>query len=568
MPVPGVGDDQGPVARVRSDDDSAAPPPGLVLGPMLRHVSDTEATIWVETSRPGVVRILDETAATFTVRGKHYGLVVISGLEPGSTTPYQVHFDGERVWPPPDDELPASVIRTTGASDEVSVLVGSCRAAAPHEPPYTLEIATDDRGRGVDALWAHAVRMADQEPSRWPTLLVLAGDQVYADDSSPGARERIDRLRPTDSELDPSIVANFDEYCWLYHEAWSPRWERWLFSVVPTVMIFDDHDVIDDWNISQSWVRDIQGEPWWAEHAMGSVMSYWIYQHLGNLSPREIRAEGLLERLVGADDATEVLEQWAVEVGRGGDEPYRFSFHRDVGPVRIVVVDCRHGRVFESERRLMLRDADWAWVRDTALEHDGHVMLVTTLPVFLASGLHDLHVWNQRLCDGAWGRAAGRWGERVRRSLDLEDWPAFPDSFHAFVALVEDLSRRSGDDATVLVVSGDIHFSYVAEVAVGGAGSRVHQIVSSPIRNALIPPERGVLRFSLSRVGAAVGAMLRRSVRGPADAVPIEVKAGPYFANNMCVVDYDGPDASVVVEHAVPDDEGGGVLNEVARVEL
>jgi hypothetical protein len=236
--------------------------------------------------------------------------------------------------------------------------------------------------------------------------------------------------------------------------------------------------------------------------------------------------------------------------------------------VRIVVVDCRHGRVFENERRLMLREADWAWVRDTALEHDGHVMLVTTLPVFLASGLHDLHVWNQRLCDGAWGRAAGRWGERVRRSLDLEDWPAFPDSFHAFVALVEDLSRRSGDDATVLVVSGDIHFSYVAEVAVGGAGSRVHQIVSSPIRNALIPPERGVLRFSLSRVGAAVGAMLRRSVRGPGDAVPIEVKAGPYFANNMCVIDYDGPDASVVVEHAVPDDEGGGVLNEVARVEL
>jgi hypothetical protein len=563
-----VGDDERAVAHVRSGDDADGTPPGLVLGPMLRYVSDTEATIWVETSRPAVVRVLDESASTFTVRGKHYGLVVVGGLEPGSTTPYEVHLDDEQVWPPHDDELPASVIRTTGSGAEVSVLVGSCRAAAPHEPPYTLEIATDERGRGVDTLWAHAVRMAGEDPADWPTLLVLAGDQVYADDSSPSARERIDSLRPGDSDLDASIVANFDEYCWLYHEAWSPKWERWLLSVVPTVMIFDDHDVIDDWNISKSWVQDMHHEPWWAEHALGSVMSYWIYQHLGNLSPAELAAEGLLECLVGADDATDIIEEWAVAVGLGRDEPYRFSFCRDVGPVRIVVIDSRHGRVFEESRRLMLREADWEWVRARALDHDGHVMLVTTLPVFIAPGLHDLHVWNERVCDGAWGRPLARWGERVRRSLDLEDWPAFPESFHAFVALLEDLCDRAGEDATVLVVAGDIHFSYVATVALGEPGCRVHQIVSSPIRNALIPPERGVLRFSLSRAGTFIGSMLRRSVRRPADAVPIEVKAGPYFANNMCIIDYDGPDVWVVVEQAVPDDDGGGVLNEVARVRL
>jgi hypothetical protein len=216
----------------------------------------------------------------------------------------------------------------------------------------------------------------------------------------------------------------------------------------------------------------------------------------------------------------------------------------------------------------MLREADWQWVRDRALDHDGHIMLVTTLPVFIAPGLHDLHVWNKRVCDGAWGRTLGRWGERVRRSLDLEDWPAFPESFHAFVALLEDLCASADEDATVLVVAGDIHFSYIAKVAVGAPGCRVHQIVSSPIRNALIPHERGVLRLSLSRAGAFVGSMLRRSARSPADAVPIEVKAGQYFANNMCVIDYDGPDAWVVVEQAVPDGAGGGVLNEVARVRL
>jgi hypothetical protein len=31
-------------------------------------------------------------------------------------------------------------------------MFGSCRAAAPHEPPWSLEFDHDDRARGVDAL--------------------------------------------------------------------------------------------------------------------------------------------------------------------------------------------------------------------------------------------------------------------------------------------------------------------------------------------------------------------------------------------------------------------------------
>ena len=32
---------------------------------------------------------------------------------------------------------------------------------------------------------------------------------------------------------------------------------RWLFSTVSSSMVFDDHDMDDDWNISQSWVEDM-----------------------------------------------------------------------------------------------------------------------------------------------------------------------------------------------------------------------------------------------------------------------------------------------------------------------
>jgi hypothetical protein len=38
----------------------------LVLGPMLRYVSDTEATIWVETDEPCEVAVLGAVESTAT----------------------------------------------------------------------------------------------------------------------------------------------------------------------------------------------------------------------------------------------------------------------------------------------------------------------------------------------------------------------------------------------------------------------------------------------------------------------------------------------------------------------
>ena len=57
---------------------------------------------------------------------------------------------------------------------------------------------------------------------------------------------------------------------------------RWLLSVIPTAMIFDDHDVHDDWNTSAAWRRDYQAKPWWPERIRGAFVTYWVYQHIGN----------------------------------------------------------------------------------------------------------------------------------------------------------------------------------------------------------------------------------------------------------------------------------------------
>src|SRR6478752_921408 len=91
----------------------------LVLGPLLRYVDATTATIWVETSDATTVCIVagerEAVARTFGVHGHHYALVELTGLEPGSRTPYAVHLGDEKVWPSDDPalaEFPSSVIAT------------------------------------------------------------------------------------------------------------------------------------------------------------------------------------------------------------------------------------------------------------------------------------------------------------------------------------------------------------------------------------------------------------------------------------------------------------------------
>jgi hypothetical protein len=250
---------------------------------------------------------------------------------------------------------------------------------------------------------------------------------VYADDSSPETRAKVTRRRGhlADDDGSPPLdeVADFEEYTWLYHEAWLPDVERWVLSVVPSAMIFDDHDMIDDWNTSLSWVEDIRRQPWWQDRVVGGLMSYWVYQHLGNLSPAEIRAEGMLERFVELGDATAALSEWAAESDRftpvrGG---YRFSYFRELGPVRLVVIDCRNGRVLEPGARRMIDDDEWAWIVEHADVECAHLVLATSVPVAMPGGLHDLEQWNERVCNGAWGRRMAGVGEKVGLPRQLRD---------------------------------------------------------------------------------------------------------------------------------------------------
>ena len=529
----------------------------LVLGPLLRYVSDTEATVWVETDAPCEVAVLGRSASTFTVAGHHYALVVLDGLAPGSTLPYEVHLDGVPCWPPADDPYPPCVIRTHPHDESLRLAFGSCRVSVPHAEPYVLSKDDDPRGRELDALLALVERMRHEPPSEWPDALLLLGDQVYADEVSPATEELIAERRGPDGPP-PDEVGDFEEYTSLYRESWSDPALRWLLSTVSSAMIFDDHDVHDDWNTSEAWVAQMRALPWWEDRILGGYMSYWIYQHLGNLSPSALYDDPIFCAVQEAEGDCEELVRGFARTAAREIAGTRWSFHRDFGRTRLVVVDSRAGRVLSEGRRQMLSDAEWEWVEDRCAGDFDHLIIGTSLPVMLAAGMHHLEAWNEAVCDGAWGGLAARVGERIRQGLDLEHWAAFDGCFTRMSVLLEDVAagRRGRAPATVVLLSGDVHHAYLAEAWFPGreVTSRVLQATCSPVRNPLDKRERRLLRSAFTRPVAAIARGLARAAGVAPPSMRWTFAQDPTFDNQIARLDLRGGHAMLCIEKTVPED--------------
>jgi hypothetical protein len=530
----------------------------LVIGPMLRYVSETAATVWLEADGPCVVEILGHRSETFQINARHYAIVVVTGLVPAGCVEYEVQLDGVVRWPEADGEWPPSRIRTLPEAGALEVVFGSCRVTRPHHTPYTLSPDEHELGVGVDALTALAVRMRGQQADGWPHMLLLLGDQVYADEVSPET-ERFIRARRDVSRPPGLEVEGFEEYARLYREAWSQPTLRWLFSTLPSAMIFDDHDVHDDWNTSAAWKAKMRTEPWWPQRISGALATYWIYQHLGNLAPVDLERNQLLRGVQDAADGGSLLRKFALDADCSGGGR-QWSFARNLAGARLVVLDGREGRILDEGQREMFDEAEWKWVAEQMAGDVDHLVLATTLPVLLPPTFHYLEAFSEAVCAGAWGPTAARLGEWLRQTLDLEHWAAFQRSFHRLLALTREVGagRRGEAPASILFLGGDVHQGYLHEAAFrpgAGVRSAVYQAVCSPFRNPLGRRERTVLRVARRLP------VLDRAVRRLAHAVGVtdpdvgwRLAQEPTFDNQLATLRFDGRRASLRIERTKPGD--------------
>jgi PhoD-like phosphatase len=598
----------------RTDEADEAEP--LIIGPVLRRVQGDSATIWVQTASAGTVRITAGTVTaetrTFCAHDLHFALVVLDGLPLGEATPYEVEVNGERAWPPPDYGYPAPVIRTRGDDDApVHIVFGSCRESSPMHV----------EGLEPDALDAYAARLA-RSGAAHPDLLMLLGDQVYADVTSKSTRAWLKRHRHEHYHADapPTQVVTFPEYARLYRESWSDPDVRWLLSTVSTVMIFDDHEIIDDWNTSLSWRREVRELDWWSDRIAAGLGSYWVFQHAGNLDPTQLTADPAYQRIMECNgaDAKAALREFALAadaasdaaagdvatvaqtdgavsaagalaeamsaVGRAETAPsdaasavavadhaasgaYRWSYQFDLGRTKVVMLDNRCGRVLTPGRRAMVSAIEWAWFASvvTGEEVDyEHLVIGSSLPWLMPYAIHDLEAASERWAESD-SRVVASFGERTRRALDFEHWAAFGASFDDLAATLAAIGSGDSPPASISVLSGDVHHSYVARAAYGpDVRTPVYQLTCSPVHNRVPGAIKPLMRSAWHRRGKRIGRVLARRAGAVRPLVSWRKLAGPFFGNAISTLCLDGRSAYVTIERT----DKQGTLVPMARTSL
>ncbi len=525
--------------------------------------------MWVETDAPCTVEILGCRARTFGVAGRHYALAVVGGLTPGTATAYQVRLDGEVVWPQPSSPFPPSVLHPPGPGG-VRLIVGSCRVGHPHHPPYTLVPEQHRDGHGPDALEALALRISGQPHRLRPHLILHIGDQVYADALPPATAGLVRRRNRPGPPADQAV--ELEEFRSLYVESWTHPAVRWLLSTTGNLMLFDDHEVHDDWNTSLAWVEEMRRHPWWRQRLVAAFASYWLYQHLGNLSAAEAREDpGLAAAQAAGDDATAVVLGLAAEAA---DNPrgWRWSHAHELPHTRVVVIDSRAARVLEPEHRAMIDGPTEAWLAERLRGDVDHLLVVSSLPVLLPPALHHLERWSERVCAGAWGRAAARAGERLRRAIDLEHWPAFGRSLHGLLDGVSEVAAggRGAAPSSLVLLGGDVHFGYVSRANWPGAAAAtpVHQVVSSPMRNPLSRRLRREVRAGLLPGAAVPARVLARAAGAAPHPIRWRLDGGPWFDNQISTLEVEGRRLTLRVERAVLTGDGTPALEPLAERRL
>jgi hypothetical protein len=198
------------------------------------------------------------------------------------------------------------------------------------------------------------------------------------------------------------------------------------------------------------------------------------------------------------------------------------------------------------------------WIEEYAIGGFDHLLLGTSLPVLLGPGMHHLQAWNEAVCSGVWGERATEWGEKIRRSQDLDHWSSFRDSF----VRLTDLIRRVGagekgrSPASILVLSGDVHHGYLTQSTFRdyGVESSVYQVVCSPLRNSLPGDKYRLQRLAWTRAGEVVGRALSRltGIRDPEIRWSLAHES-LWFENQIASLELNGKQATLTFEKAVLD---------------
>ena len=475
----------------------------LRVGPLVRAINATSVVIWAElpysctvllSAQPLVIddsiqaQPISLRTHTITVGGRFYIAPQLQGLQPATWYTYwlsiatQPEHDEQRERL---DETSTFCFRTMEDESDIAssiakplrLVYGSCRKfVAPQ----------------IDALSSFGRWLREHEEQKetvWPHLMLLIGDQIYADQPSEDVKQQYPQLREG--------AKTFADFALLYEYVWTQDNDvRQVLACIPTYMIFDDHEITNNWNISPQWCATMlqRGQE---QVLVDGLIAYWVYQGWGNLAERDDSQYPLLRVMQEAEQSGEdILETLRTHIRREvcGERIGRWHYEiRTVPPLFVLNARSERTSVFSEQQddiygptRIMSK-AQMQEVAAWLEKHDTRPsLLVSSVPVLLPpligimEYLMGVRLWWPGI---RWlGREIAKVQQRLALRTSFEHWPIFSETWRE---LVQILTKRTHD---VIVFSGDVHFSYAMQARRSFSKktkARLVQLVSTPLQNTL-----------------------------------------------------------------------------------
>lgn len=481
---------------------------------------------------------------------------------------------------PPEHTPPAamssigSTLRLPDITELTTLAHGSCRhpyrrlnpgvrlAELYSDPDTVLRCADGDVPLNHDGLVALDAYNVNQAKAGLPLnqLLLLSGDQIYADDSpaamllaarqlssrlglyteidfplwqSPALYQRkasFDKTRWQDFpfwhwrrwyKVDDSVISSFrgdnhvialDEFLAVYLLSWSALpWqlldEQWqeppvglsemanrlfrqelaglkefivglscasrVMANTPTYMMFDDHDITDDWNLHALWQQRAMACTQAQRMISNGLLAFWLFAGAGNDSQ-------CLATLLPLVDHASGEAGWDMATLRGRLLQFNhWHFHIDYQP-KIVVLDTRTQRWISHHndcRPSGLMDLQRLLELEQQLVGQQQVIIVSPAPVFGVKSIESLQQLAAALGGALW--------------CDVENWMAHKAAAKKLLAIF----ARNDTPTETLILSGDVHYSFCSSIKerFDDCPNRIWQLTSSGIRNRF--PERALTLF-------------------------------------------------------------------------
>jgi hypothetical protein len=239
---------------------------------------------------------------------------------------------------------------------------------------------------------------------------------------------------------------------------------RRVMAHLPVAMIFDDHDVTDDWNLTAAWEQAVYGNPLSKRIIGNSLIAYLLCQSWGNAPEQFVQL---------SDHATAALAEPGKNEHLALIETLihypLWSYSWDTTP-SLKVLDTRTQR-WRSERSPGRPSGLLDWESLSYLQqsiiNERSVLLVAPAPVFgvkLIEGIQKVMAWL---------------GQPLM--VDAENWMAHPGTANTLL----NMFCHANTPKHFVILSGDVHYSFAYQVRIRGEKSSpfIWQITSSGLRN-------------------------------------------------------------------------------------